>query len=44
MVETPKALWLLAHTPRPAPLQSERLSPEATTLPKLLLGALSHSC
>lgn len=42
MVEIPKAFWLLAHTPHPALLQSESLSPEATALPKLLLGALSH--
>lgn len=38
MVETPKALRLLAHTPGPSLLRSEHLSPEATTLPELLRG------
>lgn len=44
MVETPKALRLLAHTPGPSLLRSEHLSPEATTLPELLRGGLSRSC
>lgn len=42
MVETPKALRLLAHTPGPSLLRSEHLSPEATTLPELLRGGAFH--